>query len=237
MRRNELAYQHIEPALVGNRMRVVVSELSGRGNLLSKAEEIGVDLGEGGDVGDVLSEIKGLESAGFSFDAAEASVALMLKRQAPDYRPPFDLVDYTVVVEHRQGRGTFAEATVKVDIAGERYHTAAEGDGPVHALDAALRKALRPIFPEVAGIHLVDYKVRILDGTSATAATTRVLIDTRAGDDTWGTVGASGNIIEASWRALADSFEYGLVDDRVRASARAAAGLADAGTAKGSKSA
>ena len=214
MRRNEDSYQHIDPALVGNQMRVVVSELSGRGNLLSKAEEIGLNLDGSGDVGGVLSEIKELEAAGFSFEAAEASVSLMLRRQAEGYRPPFDLVDYTVMVEHRRGRGTFAEATVKVDIDGQRYHTAAEGDGPVHALDAALRKALRPIFPQVAEFHLVDYKVRILDGDQATAATTRVLINTQAGERTWSTVGASGNIIEASWRALADSFEFGLIEDR-----------------------
>ncbi len=215
MRRNESSYQHIEPALVGNQMRVVVSELSGRGNLLSKVEELGLELGDhSGDVGDVLSEIKELEAAGFSFEAAEASVSLMLRRQAAKYRAPFELVDYTVMVEHRQGRGTFAEATVKVDVRGERYHTAAEGDGPVHALDAALRKALRPIFPQVAEFHLVDYKVRILDGDQATAAATRVLINTQAGDRTWSTVGASGNIIEASWRALADSFEYGLVAEK-----------------------
>jgi 2-isopropylmalate synthase len=128
-----------------------------------------------------------------------------------------------VMVEHRQGRGTFAEATVKVDIDGERYHTAAEGDGPVHALDAALRKALRPIFPQVKDFHLVDYKVRILDGDQATAATTRVLINTQAGDRTWSTVGASGNIIEASWRALADSFEFGLVEGEGRAAEEVAA--------------
>jgi 2-isopropylmalate synthase len=228
MRRNEDSYQHIDPALVGNKMRVVVSELSGRGNLLSKAEEIGLELGEGGDVGDVLSEIKKLEAAGFSFEAAEASVALMLRRQTESYQPPFDLVDYTVMVEHRRGRGTFAEATVKVDIDGQRYHTAAEGDGPVHALDAALRKALRPIFPQVAEFHLVDYKVRILDGDQATAATTRVLINTQAGDRTWSTVGASGNIIEASWRALADSFEFGLVEGEGRATEAVAAARAPA---------
>jgi len=209
MRRDERAYQHIEPEAVGNRMRVVVSELSGRGNLLSKAEELGVDAAGDG-VAEVLTEIKQLEARGFAFEAADASVALMLARQAAGYRPPFRLIDYTVSVEHRDGRGTFAEATVKVEVDGARFHTAAEGDGPVHALDAALRKALAARFPEVAGFRLVDYKVRILDGEHATAATTRVLIDTASGDRRWTTVGASANIIEASWRALADSFEYGL---------------------------
>jgi 2-isopropylmalate synthase len=212
MRRSEASYQHIDPVLVGNKSRVVVSELSGRGNLLSKAEELAVDGVGDGDVAGVLDQIKELESRGFSFEAADGSVALMLRRRAPGYVPPFRLIDYTVVVEHRDGRGTFAEATVKVEVGGQRYHTAAEGDGPVHALDAALRKALVPTFPRVADFHLVDYKVRILDGEHATGATTRVLIDTRDGERGWVTVGASSNIIEASWRALADSLEYGLLE-------------------------
>ncbi len=211
MRRDERAYQHVAPTDVGNTMRVVVSELSGRGNLLSKAEELGLDSSENDHVVAVLSQIKDLEARGFSFEAAEASVALMLRRQSPDYAAPFELIDYTVVVEHRAGRGTFAEATVKVEVDGTRYHTAAEGDGPVHALDAALRKALEPSYPQVAEFHLVDYKVRILDGVHATAATTRVLIETSNEHGRWVTVGASSNIIEASWHALADGLEYGLV--------------------------
>jgi len=208
MRRNPVSYQHVEPELVGNRMRVVVSELSGRGNLLSKAEELG--LGTSADVAGVLAEIKELEARGFSFEAAEASVALLLKRQEPGYRPPFELVDFLVNVEHRAGRGLFAEAMVKVRVQGEVLHTAAEGDGPVDALDAALRKALLPRFPAVAELHLKDYKVRILDSEHGTAAITRVLIDTQKGERDWSTVGASTNIIEASWRALSDAVEYGL---------------------------
>jgi 2-isopropylmalate synthase len=207
MRRNETSYQHIDPALVGNRMRVVVSELSGRGNLLSKAEELGLT---GGDVAGVLGEIKELESRGFSFEAAEASVAMMMKRQEPGYRPPFELVDFLVNVEHRTGRGIFAEAMVKVRVEDEVLHTAAEGSGPVDALDAALRKALLPHFPRVAELKLVDYKVRILDSERGTGAITRVLIDSHWGDQRWSTVGASTNIIEASWRALVDAVEYGL---------------------------
>ena len=210
MRRTERSYQHIDPALVGNQMRVVVSELSGRGNLLSKAEEYGVAVGGGEEVASVLNEIKALEAQGFSFEAAEASVALMLKRQQPGYMPPFELIDFSVNVEHRQGRGIFAEATVKVRVGGEVLHTAAEGNGPVNALDAALRKALIPRYPALVDFHLADYKVRILDGENGTAATTRVLIDTQNGTKSWSTVGASANIIEASWRALADSVEYGL---------------------------
>jgi 2-isopropylmalate synthase len=134
----------------------------------------------------------------------------MLKRQQPGYTPPFELVDFSVNVEHRRGRGIFAEATVKVKVDGETIHTVAEGNGPVNALDAALRKALTPVYPQLSHFQLADYKVRILDGENGTAALTRVLIDTQNGANRWSTVGASTNIIEASWRALADSVEYGL---------------------------
>ncbi len=216
MRRNEKSYQHIEPTLVGNMQRVLVSELSGRGNLLTKAEEYGVKVDESVDVAGVLNEIKTLESQGFSFEAAEASAALMLKRKEADYKPPFELIDFTAIVEHRQGRGLFAEATVKVRVNGDVLHTAAEGDGPVNALDTALRKALIGRYPELGRFHLDDYKVRIINGDAGTAAATRVLIDTVSVDaegnsKRWSTVGASTNIIEASWRALADAVEYGLV--------------------------
>jgi 2-isopropylmalate synthase len=207
MRRTAASYQHVDPDLVGNQMRVVVSELSGRGNLQSKAEEYGV---AGGDLAGILDEIKVLEAKGFSFEAAEASVALMLKRQEPGYRPPFELMDFLVTVEHRTGRGLFAEAMVKVRVDGQVLHTAAEGDGPVDALDHALRKALQGRYPEIEDIHLSDYKVRILDPTTGTGAVTRVLLDSRRGARRWSTVGASTNIIEASWRALSDAVEYGL---------------------------
>ena len=210
MRRNVKSYQHVEPESVGNQMRVVVSDLAGRGNLLSKAEEHGVEV-EGEEVLPVLNEIKELESRGFSFEAAEASVAMMLKRQEYGYKPPFELVDFLVNVEHRQGRGIFAEAMVKVHVQGQLFHTAAEGNGPVNALDLALRKALLSYYPQLANFHLSDYKVRILDSDHGTEAITRVLIDTRNNTSRWSTVGASTNIIEASWRALADSVEYGLM--------------------------
>jgi 2-isopropylmalate synthase len=211
MRRNPRSYQHIDPEQVGNSMSVVVSELSGRGNLLSKAEQNGMDTAGMSSVSEVLSEVKALEAKGFSFETAEASVMLMLQRQQSVYVPPFELIDFAVTVEHRQGRGIFAEATVKVRVDGEVMHTAAEGNGPVNALDAALRKALVGHYPQVSQFQLSDYKVRILDGNNGTAATTRVLIDTQNGTKSWSTVGASTNIIEASWRALADSVEYGLM--------------------------
>ena len=210
MRRSPQSYQHIEPEKIGNKMRVVVSDLSGRGNLLSKAEEHGVEV-EGEEVVGVLNDIKDLESRGFSFEAAEASVAMMLKRQEYGYKAPFELVDFFVNVEHRQGRGIFAEAMVKVRVQGELLHTAAEGNGPVNAMDNALRKALKDYYPQIINFHLSDYKVRILDSDHGTEAITRVLIDMRNSTGRWSTVGASTNIIEASWRALADSMEYGLM--------------------------
>ena len=209
IRRNIDSYQHIDPALVGNKMRVLVSDLSGRGNMLSKAEEFDLDL-SADEAREVVQRIKELEHRGFVFEGAEASVAMLMRRLQPDYKPPFELVDFMVVVENREGRGVFAEATVKVKVQGETIHTAAEGNGPVDALDNALRKALVPVYPALEEFHLVDYKVRILDGQNGTAATTRVLIDTRNGAHRWSTVGASTNIIEASWLALADSVEYGL---------------------------
>jgi 2-isopropylmalate synthase len=210
IRRNPASYQHVDPAAVGNGMRVVVSELSGRGNLLSKSEEFGVSLSDTKHVEHVLDEIKVLEAKGFSFEAADASVALMMHRRQAEYASPFALIDLTVNVEHRTGRGIFAEATVKLQVGDEVIHTVAEGIGPVNALDTAIRKALTPVYPALASFHLADYKVRILDGDKGTAATTRVLIETRNGTSSWSTVGASPNIIEASWRALADSIEYGL---------------------------
>ena len=209
IRRHPESYEHVQPSLVGNESRVVVSELSGRSNVLSKAEELGLEVSS--DHGSrVLERIKELEAKGFAYEAAEASVALLMARHQPDYEPPFEVLDFQAGVGRRRGGGMFAEATVKVQIGDEVVHTAGEGNGPVSALDSALRKALRPFFPEVADMHLSDYKVRILDGRSGTGATTRVLIDSQSSHGTWSTVGASSNIIEASLQALIDSIEYGL---------------------------
>ncbi len=211
MRRNETSYQHVDPARVGNASRVVVSELSGRGNVLSKAEEFGVDVNNANtDVSAVLQRIKELEAQGFHFESAEASIELMLRRAQKDYRPLFEMIDFLVVVEKRQGRGLLAEANVKLRVGDEVVHVAAEGNGPVNALDTALRKALTPFYPALNAFHLADYKVRILDGGAGTAATTRVLIETANHVQRWSTVGASPNIIEASWFALLDSVEYGI---------------------------
>jgi 2-isopropylmalate synthase len=209
MRRNADSYQHVDPALVGNEMRVVVSELSGRGNVLSKAEELGVKV-EAGLEGEALEEIKKAEARGVSYEGAEASVALLLARKAADYQPLFVVQDYETRVGRRGGGETYAEATVKLRVGAHVFHTAAEGNGPVSALDAALRKALTPVYPALASIHLADYKVRILDGKDGTEATTRVLIDSQYAQETYSTVGASPNIILASLEALIDAVEYGL---------------------------
>ncbi|HEY6722696.1 MAG TPA: citramalate synthase [Polyangiaceae bacterium] len=209
MRRHPDSYQHIEPALVGNEMRVVVSELSGRGNVLSKAEELGVSHAFSEQ--EALDDIKQAEARGISFESAEASIALLLRRKDVSYKAPFRILDYQTMVGKRAGTDTFAEATVKLSVGSEVVHTAADGNGPVAALATALRKGLAPFYPEVQRIHLEDYKVRILDGAAGTEAITRVLIDSGNGFDNWSTVGASSNIIEASMHALLDSIEYGLV--------------------------
>jgi len=213
LRRNPDSYQHVNPELVGNTMRVVVSELSGRGNVLAKAEELGVEVSAGTEV-EALREIKEAENRGLSYEGAEASIALLLQRKADHYVPLFQVIDYQVQVGKRRGTETFAEAVVKVQVGKNTLHTAAEGNGPVSALDGALRKALAPAYPAINDIHLADYKVRILDGTEGTEAITRVLIDSQDAHRTWSTVGASSNIIEASMHALVDSIEYGLIQGR-----------------------
>jgi 2-isopropylmalate synthase len=210
MLKNALSYQHIDPDLVGNQRRTIISDLSGRGNIMDRAQKMGINPNST-QTQDVLEQVKRLEAQGFTFEGAEASVELMLRRAQPGYVPPFEMVDFMVLVEHRRGRGLLAEATVKVRVGPKHMHTAAEGNGPVNALDVALRKALVDVYPQLAHVKLADYKVRILDSGTATAANVRVLIDTKCGTQTWSTVGASTNIIEASWRALADSMEYALI--------------------------
>lgn len=210
MLKAEHAYQHVDPTQVGNETRAVVSELSGRGNLLYQARAQGLDISRE-QAQQVLHEIKSLEHQGFTFEAAEASVDLMLQRSRTDYQAPFELIDFMVVTEQRQGRGLLAEATVKVKIGDDVKLTAAEGNGPVNALALALHKTLCEVYPQLEDLRLTDYKVRILDGNKGTAATTRVLITFQHGERTWTTVGAHTNIIEASWRALSDSMEYALL--------------------------
>jgi 2-isopropylmalate synthase len=206
------SYQHIDPELVGNQMRVVVSELSGRGNVRMRAEALGLELN--GNERAVLQKIKELESRGFQFEAAEGSFEMLVRRSAPGYRPPFELLDFTVIVEARGANPLKSQAMVKLRVGGEVMHTAAEGDGPVNALDQAIRKALLPHYPELAEVHLVDYKVRIVDEHLGTGARPRVLIESARGEERWSTVGCSENIIEASWMALWDSLELPLLRSR-----------------------
>jgi len=203
-------YQHIDPALVGNQMRSVVSELSGRGNIQFHAQALGLELDNEASMR-VLSHIKHLEHEGFTFEAAEASMELMLHRLRSDYIQPFELIDYFVMTERRQNRGLLSEATVKVRVDGEVKFVAAEGNGPVNALSSALRGALSDAYPMLKTVRLIDYKVRILDSANGTSALTRVLITFQGAGHVWTTVGASTNIIDASWLALSDSLEYALV--------------------------
>lgn len=211
MRKNQASYQHIDPVVVGNQRRTLISELSGKGNVLDKASQFGVDV-DTDQAQSALASIKSLEADGFAFESAEASVSVLLQQMQAAYQRPFELIDFLVVVEHRKGRGMVVEATVKVSVGGQVVHTAAEGNGPVSALDAALRKALEDVYPQLKQVRLTDYKVRILDSENGTGASVRVLIDTKNGKRRWSTVGASTNIIEASWRALADSLEYALLN-------------------------
>ncbi|MFH0914367.1 MAG: citramalate synthase [Chloroflexota bacterium] len=214
------SYQHIDPAEVGNHPKVVVSELSGRANIIRKVKEMGLEA-EDEEAQKLLELVKQLESRGFQYDGAEASFELLVQRTRPDYKPPFELVDFMVLVESRRrqptrkGTGdTLAEAMVKVKVGGELIHTAAEGNGPVNALDEALRKALTQFYPSLSQVKLVDYKVRILEESIGTGSQVRVLIESSDGTEDWNTVGSSTNIMEASWLALADSLEYWLLKQK-----------------------
>ena len=202
------SYQHIDPSLVGNQPHVLVSELSGRGNILAKAREFGLELDrDDPQTAWLVQHLKELEHRGYSYEAADASFEMLMRRLRPGYEAPWKVADFTTLVR-KDGGSVHAEATVKVEVGGAVYHTAASGNGPVNALDAALRKALSPKFPALRGVTLHDYKVRILDGAAGTAATTRVLVESGKGSRRWSTVGCSSNIIEASLAALLDSFEY-----------------------------
>jgi 2-isopropylmalate synthase len=209
------SYEHIPPERVGNRRKVVISELAGRGNVRIRAKELGLELR--GNERDLVDRIKELENQGYQFEAAEGSFELLVRRAEPGYVSPFELIDVISLAEQRQGREMLAEAIVKVRVNGQVVHTAAEGDGPVHALDRALRKALLPAYPSLGDVELTDYKVRILDPESHTDAKTRVLIEAALGEERWSTIGVSQNLIEASWQALADSFELHLLRHRATA--------------------
>ncbi|MDA3628310.1 citramalate synthase [Saccharopolyspora sp. WRP15-2] len=208
-------YNHIDPAVVGNGMRVLVTEMAGRASLELKGAELGLDLSSAPDaVTGAVRRVKELEARGWSFEAADASLELLLRREmvtaagAEPVEAPFELESYRVVLDHRSDGEVIAEATVKVRVAGERVIATAEGNGPVNALDAALRKALVPHLPWLESVELADYKVRILTDAPGTDAVTRVLVESRDGEEEWTTVGVHANIVEASWLALCDALVY-----------------------------
>ena len=216
------SYQHVDPAQVGNQPKALVSELAGKRNIIYKAKEMGVDLApRGKEAQELLDRVKLLESRGFQYENAEASFELLVHRAKPGYKPPFELVDFMVVIERIRRPPTLknleemlSEAMVKVKIDDKIIHTAAEGNGPVNALDGALRKALLQFYPSLIQVKLIDYKVRILEESVGTESQVRVLIESSDGAKRWRTVGSSTNIIEASWLALADSLEYWLLKQK-----------------------
>ncbi|HUI05828.1 MAG TPA: citramalate synthase [Verrucomicrobiae bacterium] len=212
------SYEHIEPETVGNRRRVLVSELSGRSNILMKAHELGMDLDKDTpEVREILQQLKQLEHAGYEYEAADASFHILVQKLLQRHKSFFKLLAYRVIMDKQGEDGhQIVEASVKLEVDGKVVHTVAEGDGPVNALDKALRAALTGFYPAIARVQLIDYKVRILDTQSGTAAKTRVIIESTDGKDTWGTVGVHDNIIEASWEALVDSVEYKLFKDETR---------------------
>ncbi|MBD3378879.1 MAG: citramalate synthase [Candidatus Omnitrophica bacterium] len=217
MNKDPRTYEHLEPSRVGNRRRMLISELSGKSSVAGKARELNIDLeSAGSNARDILMLIQEKESRGYQFELADASLALLMRRAAGSGKLHFKLTDLRVIVEKRGEDGIISEATVRIEIGGEERHTVALGDGPVHALDQALRKALTEFYPTLAQMHLSDFRVRVLDETEGTAASVRVLIQSQDKHDSWWTVGVSENIVEASWNALIDSFEYKFVKDESR---------------------
>jgi 2-isopropylmalate synthase len=206
-------FEHIEPSAVGNSRDVLISELSGRGTVLSRAEQTGVELDDAA-ASRVVERVKELEHRGFQFEAADGSFDLLIRRETGEYEPLFQLESWRVMAEKREDGRVQTEATIKIWVGGERYVRTAEGNGPVNALDTALREAISETYPHLRDIKLVNYKVRILDESKATGAVTRVLLDASDGHDTWGAIGVHENVIEASWDALVDSLEAGMLPGR-----------------------
>ncbi|QSR87439.1 citramalate synthase [Candidatus Methylacidiphilum infernorum] len=207
------SYEHIDPLAVGNTRRILIGELSGRSNIILKAKELGIVLEENNpNIQRILNKIKELEAKGYEFESAEASFALLLKKTLSPYPPFFNLIEYHVSIRQLPAKNyKVCEATVKLSIRGERIYTVAEGDGPVHALDRALREALAKFYPEISQVRLEDYKVRIVDSKEGTASSIRVWVESTDGKRNWSTVGVSHDIVEASWLALFDSIEYWLL--------------------------
>jgi len=212
LRKNKHTYEHIPPTLVGNERRFLISELSGKSNILAQLEKAKIAQDKKL-ARKILDRVQKLEHEGYQFEAADASFELLVTKILGTYKPFFQLTKYHVTVEHRADGGTVTEATVKLTVDGVTEHVVGEGDGPVNALDAALRKALENFYPAIKDIRLIDYKVRVVNARAGTAARVRVIIESRDKDAIWGTVGVSENIIEASWQALVDSVEYKLQKD------------------------
>ncbi len=210
--RNTASYEHIDPATVGNERRILVSELSGQSSILAKTAKYAVAHDKAAMV-KILERVQDLENEGYEFEAAEASFDLLVKKALGLYQPKFQRLAYRVNIETDGSGAPVTEATVKVRVGHDITHTVSEGDGPVNALDAALRKALQPFYARLEEMQLVDYKVRVVNARAGTAARVRVVIESRDGDSVWGTVGVSENVVEASWLALVDAFEYKLFKD------------------------
>jgi 2-isopropylmalate synthase len=208
--RSRQAYEHVQPDSVGNGTRFVVSEMAGRSTVALKAEQLGIGLDDAV-LADIVEKLKDLEYRGFHFEVADGSLELLMRSSTGWKQPFFRLESHRVITELREDASFVTEATVKVIVGDDRVIATAEGNGPVNALDAALRKAVGPVYPELAHVHLTDFKVRVLDTSRGTAAVTRVLIDSTDGERTWTTIGVSENVIEASWAALEDSIVFGLL--------------------------
>jgi len=215
--KNPKTYEHVGPETVGNHRRILISELSGQTNIILKAKEIELDLSKNDPkTRKILKLVQNLENQGYYFEAADASFELLVKKALKKYKPFFTLEGFKVSIEKREDNVLISEATIKVRVNRRIEHTAAEGDGPVNALDNALRKALNKFYPTLSNMHLSDFKVRVLDEKAGTAANVRVLIQSQDEKTSWNTIGVSENIIEASWQALADSVEYKLLKDKIK---------------------
>jgi 2-isopropylmalate synthase len=220
--KNPAAYEHIKPELVGNHERVLVSDLSGKSTIAFKAKELGIDLGNEASMNKkIVQRIKIMEDQGYHFDSAEGSLSVLMKKIKGEFKEPFVLESFQVFNAKTGDNPPTTQASIKISVEGEEELTAAEGNGPVNALDNALRKALTKFYPHIKEMHLVDFKVRILEGCEGTAAKVRVLIDSTDGEDIWSTIGVSTNIIEASWQALVDSIQYKLSKDEEAAKSKA----------------
>jgi 2-isopropylmalate synthase len=214
MLKNSLSYEHMDPALIGNSRRMLVSELAGKSPVLMKAEELKLELKKDSpETKKIVKLLQDLEHEGYQFEGADASFELLVKKTLKEYKKFFEMEGFRVIIEKREKGKIYSEATVKLRVEDVQEHTSSEGDGPVNALDNALRKALKGFYPKLSKMHLSDYKVRVLDAKEGTAAKVRVLIQSQDEEDSWTTVGVSENLIEASWQALVDSIEYKLLKD------------------------